>query len=227
MNENVAVIIPVYDEGPVIRGVVRSVEKYFSKIICVNDSSKDNSVKEISKTKAQIVNHPINLGAGAATQTGVEFALQDPSIEYFVTFDGDGQHKIEDVAGMLEYLKINKLDVVFGSRFLGQVENVGKTKKFFLRIVKSFNALTTSIPLSDPHIGLRIFSRKFAEDLDITLSGFAHASEIVHQIKAGNYAYGEFPVTVLYTDYSKKKGQPMINSVNIVFDLLFHKVSKK
>jgi glycosyltransferase involved in cell wall biosynthesis len=227
MGPDIAVIIPVYNEGPKIRSVVESVQKYFTNVVCVNDGSRDNSAAEITATGAILVNHPVNLGAGAATQTGINFALQDPDVQYFVTFDGDGQHQIEDVQPMLAYLQERGLDVVFGSRFLGTVKNVSQFKATFLRFVEMFNGLTTNVELSDPHIGLRVFNRLFASNLNITLSGFAHASDIVAHIRDGKFRYGEFPVTVEYTEYSKKKGQPMLNSINIVFDLLFQKVTKK
>lgn len=68
--------------------------------MCVNDGSKDKSSLEIAKTKAYLVEHPINMGQGAALQTGIEFAWQLP-VDYFVTFDADGQHRLEDVKRML------------------------------------------------------------------------------------------------------------------------------
>jgi glycosyltransferase involved in cell wall biosynthesis len=76
-NNSVYVIIPVYNEGKVIREVVANVLKYFPNVVCVDDGSKDNSSSEISKTKARLVKHPLNLGQGGALQTGLEYALLD------------------------------------------------------------------------------------------------------------------------------------------------------
>src|SRR5690606_22716301 len=111
-------IIPVYNEGPVIRKVINGALKHFSYVVCVNDGSKDNSADEIQKTKAYYVDHPINMGQGAALQTGIEFARTLP-VDYFVTFDADGQHRIEDVKSMLEVIRGGKYDIILGSRFLG------------------------------------------------------------------------------------------------------------
>lgn len=226
-STNTAVIVPVYNEASIIATTVKGVLKKYKLVVCVNDGSTDTSSLEIQNTKAILVNHPINMGAGAATQTGIEYVLQDESVEYFVTFDGDGQHRVEDIAPMVEHLKSNNLDVVIGSRFLGSVENISGVKSTFLKAVKFFNSHTTKIDISDPHNGLRVFNRKFAESLDITLHGFAHASEIVEHISTGSFKYGEYPVTVIYTDYSLKKGQPMINAINIMFDLFFNRITKK
>jgi glycosyltransferase involved in cell wall biosynthesis len=227
MKQKAAIIVPAFNEGTVIKSTLTEVLQACPVVICVDDGSSDNTAKEVLSTNATLVQHPINMGAGAATQTGVEFALQDENVQYFVTFDGDGQHRVEDIAPLLKHLQDNKLDVVFGSRFLGKVENIKGIKAVFLKVVKLFNKLTTRVELTDPHIGLRVFNRKFAESLDITLHGFAHASEIVEHIGEGDFKYGEYPVTVIYTDYSLKKGQPMLNAVNIIFDLFFNKVIKK
>jgi polyprenyl-phospho-N-acetylgalactosaminyl synthase len=221
------VIIPVYNEETVVAGVVDAVRKVFSNVVCVDDGSMDNSVEAILATGAKLVQHPINLGAGAATQTGIDYALQEPAAEYFITFDADGQHDIKDAVRMLEYLKKHDLDIVFGSRFIGDVHNIGRVKRIFLKAAALFSRITSGVKLTDPHIGLRVLNRRFAENLKITLPDFTHASEVVHRVKEGNYKYDEVPITVMYSDYSKSKGQPMMNSINITIDLLFHRISKK
>src|SRR5690349_5519005 len=119
IHKNTAIIVPVYNEATVINDVVESLAKKFEHIVCVNDGSKDNSSKEILKTDAYLVEHPINMGQGAALQTGIEFARQLDNIEYFVTFDADGQHRIEDVEAMLQEIQTDKYDIILGSRFLG------------------------------------------------------------------------------------------------------------
>lgn len=226
-SSKTAIVVPVYNEAQVVGEVITELSKHYSKVICINDKSYDKSKEEIMKTKAVLVNHEFNMGAGAATQTGIEYALQDADIENIVTFDGDGQHQVKDIAPLVEYLQKNKLDVVFGSRFLGSVENIKGVKSVFLKLVKYYNRHTTKVNLTDPHIGLRVFNRKFAQSLDITLHGFAHASEIVDHIYRGGYKYGEYPVTVVYTEHSLKKGQPMLNAINIIFDLFINRYTKK
>lgn len=227
MQNNTRVIVPVYNESQVVAGVIAEIRKHFNNVVCVDDGSKDKSAEAILEAGAILIKHPINLGAGAATQTGLDYALQDPKAEYFITIDADGQHDIKDAEKMLEYLKKNKLDVVFGSRFMGATRDMSGLKSALLAFARLFSKLDSGVALTDPHIGLRVFNRKFAENLNITMPDFAHASEIVHRIKEGNYKYGEVPVTVTYSDYSRAKGQPMLNAVNIAFDLLLQKVSKK
>jgi glycosyltransferase involved in cell wall biosynthesis len=225
--EDVYVIMPVYNEAQVVGGVIKSVRQKFSNLICVNDGSSDNSSGIITSAGGVLVEHPINLGAGAATQTGIDYALQDKTAQYFITIDADGQHDIKDAERMLAYIKKHNVDIVFGSRFIGTVKNISPFKRQFLKAAAVFSGKTTGIAITDPHIGLRVFNRKFAENLKITLPDFTHASELIHRVSEGNYTYAEVPATVTYSDYSKSKGQPMLNAINISIDLFFHRMTKK
>lgn len=226
VNTKAVLVIPVYNEGEVIRSVVEAALRQYSHIVCVNDGSSDNSREEILKTRAYLVDHPINMGQGAALQTGIEFARQLP-VDYFVTYDADGQHRLEDVANMLETIKEKKFDIVLGSRFQGkEAVNMPKLKKIILRLAVKFSNATSGIRLTDTHNGLRVFNRKVAEGMQITLPDMAHASEILEIIHRKKYSYMEVPVVIEYTDYSRSKGQSMINAVNIAFDTILRKVSK-
>jgi glycosyltransferase involved in cell wall biosynthesis len=221
-NNSIYVIIPVYNEGKVIREVVANVLKFFPNVVCVDDGSKDNSSSEISKTKARLVKHPLNLGQGGALQTGLEFALLDPQAEYFITFDADGQHSIIDAQKMLAELKKEDFDIILGSRFLDKssTRRVPYGKRILLKLALWFTLLTSGLELTDTHNGLRVFNRKAAEAIDITLSDMAHASEILAIIRQKKLKYKEVPVTISYSEYSMSKGQSMFNAVNIVFDLI-------
>src|SRR5688572_528138 len=119
MNSDTCIIIPAYNEERVIRKHLNQVARHFPFIVCMNDGSSDNTSREILKTSAVLVEHCINLGQGAALQTGIDYALQFPHVKYFVTFDADGQHDIKDVVKMVKRLKKNDIDIVLGSRFLG------------------------------------------------------------------------------------------------------------
>jgi len=227
LNSDTFIIIPVYNESKVIGGVISDVKKSFSNIICVDDGSKDNSGDEIRKAGATLVEHPMNMGQGAAIQTGIEYAVQFPEARYFVTFDADGQHSIDDVKTMLDQLQETEVDIVLGSRFLGDTKNISKVKKAILKAAVQFTNHTTGLKLTDAHNGLRVFNRHVAENLKITMPDMAHASEIIHRIAEEGFKYKEMPVTITYTDYSKAKGQSLMNAVNITFDLMLQRFSKK
>lgn len=226
MNTEAVLIIPVYNEELVIRDVIKKVTRSYKYVVCVNDGSRDNSAEEIAKTSAYLVDHPINMGQGAALQTGIEFARQIKGVKYFVTYDADGQHRLEDVAVMLETIRKNPTDFVLGSRFLGSTVNIPKAKKILLRAATYFSNITSGVKLTDTHNGLRVFNKKVANDIQITMPDMAHASEVLEIIAKNKYSYQEVPVTIEYTEYSKAKGQTIVNAINIAFDTLLRKMSK-
>jgi len=226
LNPAVAIIIPVYNEGSVIGDVVRSVLQEFQHVICVNDGSSDNSSEEITQAGAYLVEHPINMGQGAALQTGIEFARLIPGVKYFVTFDADGQHRTKDVHVMLQEISTGEYDIVLGSRFLGETTGLTKAKYLLLKLAIKFSNVTSGLKLTDTHNGLRVFNRHVAETMQITLPDMAHASEILELIADKKYRYKEVPVTIKYTEYSRAKGQSIVNAINIGFDMLLRKIVK-
>ena len=218
---SVCIVIPVFDEAEVIEQVLEKVLADFPYVVCVEDGSSDGSAEAISRTGAVLVRHPINLGQGAALQTGLSFGLLDPAVQTFVTFDADGQHQLEDVSRMLARLDREDVDIVFGSRFLDGRTQMSRLKRVVLKLAVGYTNRTSGLRLSDAHNGLRVFNRRVAEVLDIKQNGMAHASEFVTVVAHHQFRYVEEPVHILYTDYSKAKGQPLLNSVNILFDLFF------
>lgn len=201
--------------------MVKNARLVFPNIVCVDDGSSDASAAEAEAGGAVVVRHPINLGQGAALRTGLDFALQDPSAAYFVTFDSDGQHRVEDAVAMVERLDREPLDVVVGSRFLDGRTKPGLLKKIVLKMAIIFENITTGVKLTDAHNGLRAFNRHAATEIAIQQNRMAHASEIVAEIGRRKLRYAEQPVHVVYTEYSRSKGQSIWNSVNILSDLLF------
>jgi polyprenyl-phospho-N-acetylgalactosaminyl synthase len=217
-NADVWLIVPVYNEATVIGGVVRDALRTFPNIVCVDDGSRDGSAEQIRAAGAHLVRHPINLGQGGALQTGVEYARGRPGADYFVTFDADGQHKVEDVIRMVARLRTEPLDIVVGTRFHGDTSHIPLAKRIVLRTVVALSPRLRRMKLTDAHNGLRAFNRTVANQMDIRLSGMGHASEIVEMIDHHSWRVAEEPVTIVYTAYSMAKGQSLINGVNILFD---------
>jgi len=218
-DDNVWIIVPVFNEEKMIASVVEEARQVFPNIVCVDDGSTDRTADEIARTGAHLVRHPINMGQGAALQTGMTYALARTGGEHFVTFDADGQHRVEDVRRMLEIARTSAADVVLGSRFLESPETVPLLKRIVLRTVATLSPTARRLKLTDAHNGLRLFNRPAAEDLHITQNRMAHASEIVGWLARSRWKVVEAPVTIIYTDYSRAKGQSLINGVNILFDV--------
>ncbi len=167
--------------------------------------------------------HPVNLGQGAAIQTGMEYARSQPGAKYFVSFDADGQHQVGDVVAMLNRLRSEPLDVVIGTRFADdRSKSVPVVKRMALRTIVFLSPRTRRLGLTDAHNGLRVFNATVAAQLDLIMNGMSHASEFVALIDHHQWRVAEQPVTILYTEYSMAKGQSLLNGVNILTDGLLH-----
>lgn len=197
-------------------GDIRSV---FPHVVCVDDGSKDHTAHAALGAGAHVVRHPVNLGQGAAIQTGVEYARSQPGGRIFATFDADGQHRVKDVVAMIDRLGRDDLDIVIGTRFAaGPPTRVPPLKRLILRTVAALSPSSRKLHLTDAHNGLRVFNRTVADKLNLTMNGMSHASEFISLIAENGWRVAEEPVEILYTDYSMSKGQPLLNGVNIVFD---------
>lgn len=217
---DVWIVVPAFNEVAVIGEVIADVRAVFDHVVCVDDGSRDNTGAVALRAGAHLVRHPVNLGQGAAIQTGVEYARRQRGAEVFVTFDADGQHRVKDVLRMIDRLTAEDVDIVIGTRFAdhGVRSDVPLLKRMVLRTAVFLSRRSRRLKLTDAHNGLRVFNRKVAEGLDITMSGMGHASEIIAMVDENRWRVTEEPVEILYTDYSKSKGQPLLNGVNIVFD---------
>ncbi len=215
------IVVPMYNEASVVGDVIKGLLAEFPNIVCIDDGSTDNSPEVARAAGAVVVEHPVNLGQGAALQTGLDYALLDPSTTAIVTFDADGQHQVSDALSMVARIQSGEAEVVLGSRFLDNRTQVSAVKRLVLRTAALQSRLATNMALSDAHNGLRAFDAATAARIHLTQNRMAHASELVHQLAVIKPRWVEHPVKIIYTDYSKSKGQSLLNSVNILADLFF------
>lgn len=220
----VFVVIPAYNEGDAIADVVQQIVPRFQRIIVVDDGSVDASAGTARRAGATVLVHPVNLGQGAALQTGIEFALHEGA-EYVVTFDADGQHDPNDVPSMIAALDTSRSDVALGSRFMaGSRTNASRSRRLLLKAATLFTRVTTGLKITDAQNGLRVFTRAGAKQMRIRQNRMAHASEILEQIARQKIAYVECPVTIRDTDYSRTKGQSGWDAIHIVIDLILQRL---
>jgi len=215
----VAIIIPLYNEESVIEGVLQELRQKYPEyyLIVVDDCSTDKSAQKACMKDVYILHHSVNLGQGAALQTGIEYA-KELGCKYSVTFDADGQHDPDDIALFVQTLQNDEADIVLGSRFLGKTENMPKRKRYLLQASRIFTWMTTGMWLTDSHNGLRAINIEKFPQFEITQNRMAHASEIISIIKTLKMHYVEKPCNIRYTEYSIEKGQSMFNSINIIID---------
>lgn len=226
MTENSAIffIIPCYNEAKVIRNTVIDVLEKGYTVVIIDDCSKDNSKKQLAGLPVYYLRHRVNMGQGAALQTGFDFARKKGA-KYFVTFDADGQHDSNDIPGMVELLEKENADIVFGSRFLpGAKTNVSRTRSFALNMGRYINFLVSGIMLSDSFNGLRLMSQKAVENIRLTENRMAHPAELMMMTAAKKLKYVEYPVSIHYSEYSKSKGLKNKDGIKILFEIFLNKI---
>ena len=219
---DVCVVVPAYNEGAALAGVLAELTRLPYRIVVVDDGSTDDTASQAFRFGVCLLRHLWNLGQGAALQTGFSYALRLPETRFLVTFDADGQHSVGDITRMVAALDEGQLEVVLGSRFVDGAAAIGLpvARRAMLRLAIAFTRLTTGLRLTDTHNGMRAFTTAAAAKISITQNRMAHASEILSRIAELGLQYKEVPVTVRYTAYSAAKGQASLNAIAILWDIV-------
>jgi glycosyltransferase involved in cell wall biosynthesis len=213
------IVIAAYNEEGAIGNVVRELRTTYANVVVVDDGSRDQTWRAARDGGAVVLRHLLNRGQGAALQTGIAYALRHGA-QVIVTFDADGQHQPSDIPALVQPIASGEVEICLGSRFLEHSDAVPVGRRVLLLGAIVFTRLTSGLKLSDAHNGLRAFSRRAAQHIDIQLDRMAHASELIDQIRTSGLSYREVPVHIRYTEYSLAKGQRSSAAVRVAFDYL-------
>ncbi|MBO0697748.1 MAG: glycosyltransferase family 2 protein [Zavarzinella sp.] len=215
-TEDVWVVIAAYNEGRRLAATLSGLAGHgYRNVVVVDDGSRDDTAQVARSHGVWVLRHTINLGQGAALQTGLTFALRSGA-RYLVTFDGDGQHAAAEISQLLAPLRRGQADVALGSRFLGRAVDIPATRRLVLKGGVLFTRLVSGVKVTDAHNGFRAFTRDAATRVRITQNRMAHASELLDQIVEHRLRYVEVPVTIHYAADTTAKGQSSWNAVAIV-----------
>lgn len=224
----ICIIMPAFNESLVIGEVINNINNhikqlpYYFEILVVNDASKDNTSEIARKNGAKVIDHILNSGAGGATATGLSYAEQN-GFDIAATMDADGQHSSEDVIkGINEIIRSGE-DLLIGSRLINS-NGMSKTKIIGNKGLSLITYLLFGINSTDSQSGLRIYSRRALEQLRWKTSGYEFCSEMLWRAKQLGLQVNEYSIKVIYTDYSKSKGQNNWNGINIVKSLIKQRI---
>ena len=159
MKDRPLLIIPAYNEAENIVRVVEELRNYPQyDYLVVTDGSKDGTDRICREHGYNCVCLPVNLGLDGCFQTGMKYALRK-GYRCAVQFDGDGQHRPEDIGPMYEKL-LEGYDLVLGSRFLEGNDGMGAFRGIGSAMIRTAVRLTTGVRVTDPTCGLRMYSDK-------------------------------------------------------------------
>lgn len=215
--EDIFIVIPAKDEERFIRPVIETTLALgFRNVIIVNDNSSDNT-KPIALSYGEhitVLDHMINLGAGAATKTGIDYAVSQ-NAKYIATIDADFQHNPKDLIPLIKCIEAQKVDLVIGSRFLKK-NGIPISRIIFNMLGNVVNYFVTGLVISDSQSGMKVMSRRFAENLTITYNGYEFCIEIIKNAKINKSNVYEYPINVLYTEETMAKGQNIYTGFEMV-----------
>ena len=152
--DDVFILVPVYDEESVIGDVIADLKGVFNNIVAVDDGSTDKSYEILKMSEISILRHPINIGVGAAITTGFQYILNLGKAKAIVTFDGDGQHTVNDAKTFAKEILRTESEVIFGSRFIEKNNQIPYIRKNILRLGAYLTNKFTGLELTDTHNGM-------------------------------------------------------------------------
>lgn len=200
-------VIPAYNEATVIGDVVGACREYVDTVLVVDDCSADRTAEAARLAGAQVLRHPLQRGAGRATATGLVAALK-LGADVIVTLDADGQHLPSEIPGVAAPVKEGRADLVVGCRHLKR-EEMPLIRRLGNRFANLWTWLILGVSVSDTQSGFRAYSRTAAIKLPLSARGYEFCSHTLGEAARLKLRVAEVPITVIYTDYSKSKGQSL------------------
>ena len=210
--------IPAYNEEKNIAKIITKLKKITDSIIVCDDGSSDMT-SEIAKNLGVIViSHKKNMGYGAAIRTIFEKSAEIGS-DILVTFDADGQHRIEDVSRVLHPLENNESDIVIGSRFLGKQSNVPNYRKLGIKVITQITNSSIKTKLTDSQSGFRAYSKQVLSKISLSEIGMGISTEILIKASSGGLRITEVPITILYSGDTSTHN-PVSHGTSVLFSTI-------
>ena len=214
----VTIGIPAYNEEKNIAKIITKLKKITDSIIVCDDGSSDMT-SEIAKNLGVIViSHKKNMGYGAAIRTIFEKSAEIGS-DILVTFDADGQHRIEDVSRVLHPLENSEADIVIGSRFLGKQSNVPNYRKLGIKVITQVTNSSIKTKLTDSQSGFRAYSKQVLSKISLSEIGMGISTEILIKASSKGLRITEVPITILYSGDTSTHN-PVSHGTSVLFSTI-------
>jgi len=195
---SVIIGIPAYNEEKNIAGIITKLKKITNKIIVCDDGSMDLTSKISEELGATVIKHERNLGYGAAIRS-IFLKAKEMDGDVLVTFDADGQHRIEDIGNVIEPIIKDQSDIVIGSRFLDDGEKeVPNYRKFGIKVITKITNASIKKQLTDSQSGFRAYSKKVLKKLSPSELGMGISTEILIKASSAEFRITEVPIKIIY-----------------------------
>ena len=210
--------IPAYNEEKNIAKIILKLRPLVDKIIVCDDGSNDYTSKISKEMGADVINHEKNLGYGGAIRS-LFLKASELNADIFVTFDADGQHRIEDVSKLLEPINKQESDIVIGSRFLNNETDIPKYRKIGIKAITKLTNVSGEMKITDSQSGLRAYSKKAIQSIIPSENGMGISTEILIKANKKNLKIIEIPIKILYEGKTSTH-HPVSHGVSVIFSTM-------
>ena len=190
--DKICILIPAYNAQETLGSVLKKVEPLKIDTIVVDDGSSDETKRVASENGAHLLENPLNLGKGAALQTGFQYMLQK-GYQLIITLDADGQHDPSEIPSLLEIFQSVKPDILIASR-AAEFRRMTFLRRFWNRLgVKAVARLCHS-DITDSQSGFRLIRAKVLKEISLSTSRFETELELL--IKACKKGFSVLSVPI-------------------------------
>ena len=205
-----SIIVPVYNEEKTILAIIKNIESVSlpqnmtKEIIIVDDGSTDTTkekLKELTNPLIKIFTQLKNEGKTAAVKLGIEKSTGD----IILIQDADLEYSPTSYPQLLEPILNNKASAVYGSRFLGSIENMEWINRLANRISNITINFLYRTHLTDIHTCFKVFKKEVIKNIKIESRHFSFDAEITAKLL--NKGYNIIEVPIPYTARSRKSGK--------------------
>jgi len=190
--------LPAFNEEEKIEKIISKLQNKVDMIIVCNDGSQDNTGEIAEKMNAVVINHEKNEGYGASISS-IFSKAKEKELDVLITFDADGQHRIEDIDNVLMPIINNSSDIVIGSRFLDEHnQQIPKYRKFGVKTITTLSNINSKQKITDSQSGFRAYNKKSIQSINPTEKGMGISTEILIKADKLGLKIKEVPITILY-----------------------------
>ena len=208
--------IPAYNEEKTIAKVILLAQKHVDAVVVCDDGSQDLTADIAQKLGAIVIKHEENMGYGVAIRTLFEKA-RVLDADMLLTLDADGQHNAREIPKLLQPLLENKADIVIGSRFLQQDNDMPLYRRFGIKVLtKMTNGSRQKDTLTDGQCGFRAYNRKAMESLVLDEEGMGVSAEVLLKARASGLVVTEVPVEVQYRGLETSTHNPLKHGLGVI-----------
>ena len=211
--------IPAFNEEKNIASIITKLNKIADSVVVCDDGSSDLTSDIAKKMGAIMINHEKNLGYGGAIRS-IFLKAKEIDGDILVTFDADGQHRIEDIKNVIEPIINQKADLVIGSRFLDENEKeVPQYRKVGIKVITKITNASINEQLTDSQSGFRAYSKKVVNELNPTELGMGISTEILIKASSKNFKILEVPIKILYSGDTSTHN-PVTHGSSVIFSTI-------